>query len=90
MSRYGSNFFPERIIVKSLRNWGFKVIDVIIWNEDEYNEMPKSIEFITRNLENSKVIGDIKNDVCIIEFNNANFKILKKYGCFSTFNIIKI
>jgi len=90
MRRYSSNFFPERAIVKTIKNWGLKVYDVIIWNEDEYNEMPKSIEFITRNLENSKVIGDIKEDLCIIEFNNTTFKILKKYGCFSTFNIIKV
>ena len=90
MSKYGKNFFPERVIVKTIRNWGLKSIDVIIWNKDEYNEMPKSVEFIIRNLENAKIIGNIKEDCCIIEFNNAIFKINKKNGCFSTFNITKI
>jgi len=78
------------MIVKTIRNWGLKVYDVIIWNEDEYNDMPKSVKFIIRNLDNAKVISQIKQDLCIIEFNNANFKILKKYGCFSTFYITKI
>jgi hypothetical protein len=90
MSRYSSSFFPERVIVKTIKNWGTKDFDVIIWNQDEYNQMSKSVEFILRNLENAKVVGDIKEDLCVIEFNNANYKILKKYGCFSTFNIIKV
>lgn len=90
MSRYGKNFFPERAIVKTIKNWGLKVFDVVIWNEDEYNDFPKSIEFILRNLENSKIVGDIREDYCIIEFNNINYKINKKFGCFATFNITKI
>ena len=86
MSRYGKSYFPEREIVKSIKNWGLKTFDIVIWSDDEYNEMSVSMEFINRNLENSEIISII-NNVCIFKYNEITFKITKTFDCFSSFKI---